>query len=541
LKEIQKARTLDKDASSISHILDELESRIKDNIVCKDLLNLRVENSVKYDRSSLDDIEKKIRVLSSQLRVRPYALKCFDLIERYCVGNEKGKIEFLSKELISALCNYGVSATHINNSVVKHFFKGGKINGTSVLKDFFQDIFPHHHSFAVCFIITTPAKDVSSDILKIFKLEMTQTIPAEFLEKPGSKIRNLKNNESYLIVKNISAPDKFSAVDAAKHSIQRMHDLHNIFHHKQTYSIDDTAHILQTCCDDEISDAKVIVNQMQFITDNAPEGAAQKLERMIGSINLPGGADREKFFRIVSFHGANIRHSSIETQVVNIWTALETMTPSKPNASIISSVVSGSVPFITLNYATRIIKQITFDLIRWNRHSLARTLKKCNLPENGDLLDKIFSLITLEENNDALKEILSDLGNFELLKYRIYLINKSLMDSESVINFLEKHEERVKWQIHRIYRARNSIVHTGETPTNASNLLSNAHDYFDQAFEISSTFCSGENGFDNYQDAFNFAKWACDQYISDIKNLGKFDTSSSRKILWRPPVPQLTA
>lgn len=44
---------------------------------------------------------------------------------------------------------------------------------------------------------------------------------------------------------------------------------------------------------------------------------------------------------------------------------------------------------------------------------------------------------------------------------------------------LNAHTRRVGWQIRRIYRARNMIVHCGITPSYINLLIENIHDYLD--------------------------------------------------------------
>ena len=48
-----------------------------------------------------------------------------------------------------------------------------------------------------------------------------------------------------------------------------------------------------------------------------------------------------------------------------------------------------------------------------------------------------------------------------------------------VYEFVEKHAECVKWQIMRIYRNRNLIVHNGDTMPYVDLLIENLHSYVD--------------------------------------------------------------
>ena len=150
-------------------------------------------------------------------------------------------------------------------------------------------------------------------------------------------------------------------------------------------------------------------------------------------------------------------------------------------------------------------------------------------------MDKVFCLIALKENEAALAGLFTDLKNFELLRYRAYTLNRIFEAPGVAHQYLLEHRTKVSWQLHRIYRTRNSIVHTGKTPANARSLFINAHDYFDQVFEMSCALCSGSSGYNNYGDAFNFAEWHFLQYVSDLKSLGSFNAVAARKVLWQPP------
>jgi len=43
---------------------------------------------------------------------------------------------------------------------------------------------------------------------------------------------------------------------------------------------------------------------------------------------------------------------------------------------------------------------------------------------------------------------------------------------------LAGHEERVTWQLHRIYRARNNLVHAGRRPSFLDSLVLNLEEYY---------------------------------------------------------------
>lgn len=89
-------------------------------------------------------------------------------------------------------------------------------------------------------------------------------------------------------------------------------------------------------------------------------------------------------------------------------------------------------------------------------------------------------------------ELYGRLGDFYLLRYRCFSLARELGKSRSVLARLERHERKVRWQLRRLYRARNLIVHTSRSPSYVQALIENGHDYLDSIlFEVIRRSCSG--------------------------------------------------
>lgn len=61
---------------------------------------------------------------------------------------------------------------------------------------------------------------------------------------------------------------------------------------------------------------------------------------------------------------------------------------------------------------------------------------------------------------------------------------KIFVDSKSVYEELKRHKQKLKWQIMRIYRNRNMIVHNGEHMPYLNIILGNLHYYIDAMFDL---------------------------------------------------------
>ena len=65
---------------------------------------------------------------------------------------------------------------------------------------------------------------------------------------------------------------------------------------------------------------------------------------------------------------------------------------------------------------------------------------------------------------------------------RLKKIRSNFSTPAAFLRSLESHETRVRWQIGRVYRARNSLVHGGSPPKYVVPLVLNAFEYFKTTF-----------------------------------------------------------
>ena len=212
---------------------------------------------------------------------------------------------------------------------------------------------------------------------------------------------------------------------------------------------------------------------------------------------------------------------------------METIVPKRKGQSIIREVVEGVLPFVGMQYFRRIFWRLATDLTRWNREYSLELLNGINANSEADLSVKVFSLIAHKENSEQFNELFGKVDDFELLRYRLYSLGKVFEKPKRVVETLNNHQRRVEWQLHRIYRARNSVVHSGQSPGFTSVLVVNAHDYFDQVFELSNELSSGPKGMRDYTSCFDYAEWLFKQYHVELKRTTEFNIGNTSSVIWK--------
>ena len=90
-----------------------------------------------------------------------------------------------------------------------------------------------------------------------------------------------------------------------------------------------------------------------------------------------------------------------------------------------------------------------------------------------------FAMI-LKDNEELRQKIISKLSYYPLEIYKIEELSTLFSSRKELREDLERHSNRLRWQIMRIYRNRCMIIHSGESFSQLSSVLENEHYYVDE-------------------------------------------------------------
>lgn len=530
---IDRFSTTEKGKDSVTHILDEAEHRLRGNSIVKGVLDIDLDDFLNVNRDDLQAMRAALSVLRGEIDQKVYIAEIFRQIRSAIEEKQRGNIDYIAKELCTVLLNAGVSSNYLNMTVKQRFFSGQRVESIAYLDKFLQAIVPWWHDFRVCFRVTTDAAVVDETTFARFKLELTREFPFDLNKIEGNESFARLTDDEFFIVAEVGAHEIFSAAFQAREQVSRLHSFFGLKYHKVDFRLSEEAVVEQACCAHEVHFVSTVFNSMHFVPDSKKYAASRKLELMLEDLHLPRGPDSERFFRIVDVHGLSAKSGVPENQLLNIWTCLETLAPTSGAKSTINSVVTGSLPFIGLAYFYRIVRTATLDLSRWNKPRTIQALRACPIICKDDLVHQVLSLLVVQDNTDQLESLFRDLGSFELLRHRLFALRKLFTSPVAMQAKLKQHLTNVEWQLHRIYRSRNAIVHSAGKLSFTPSLVSNAHDYFDQVFSLTMDFCSGDKGFNNFEDAFNFARMRFRHYERDLKSIETVNLDAVPRILWR--------
>lgn len=168
-----------------------------------------------------------------------------------------------------------------------------------------------------------------------------------------------------------------------------------------------------------------------------------------------------------------------ETQLISLWSAVEALLSSPSSGRVrITHYVDLLVPCICIRYLRGYIIPVVDELTLNYRKSLNNILAKVEAGGRQDNYSKFTHLLAVEEYKEARKELCELLSQNPLALFRVWKIRENISTYGALDAMLSAHENRIRWQLHRIYRVRNLIVHNGNAPLFLQPLVINAFEYF---------------------------------------------------------------
>lgn len=500
------------DRSRLYPILEEIKICLQENSIAKALLSFPVDFYCLCSKEEdLKSVRTRLGLLGNSLRGGRYRSAIQHEIIKLCAdGKRKEELRFASRLWVSAARNF--SSQYIHEVVVKEFFNGEvKYFVPSDVDRFFQIFSAELEKFEVAFLVGDVVAELD-DIIKKFHCQVLG-VNEEYDCGLTPSI-----SERIVLVKNVSGRDHFLARNKAEARIEHIADLFSVFHHKNRIKWKPEVAVRR-----EGSDFRVLPARSSSVArsrDNVPKKASQKLSLQLGGLSFSDMDSVGRFVSVIRLHGAAQEAASAQAQLVNLWTAMEVLV-SRETESKLRGVKRCIIPFLVHSYFDRILHGLTGDLYRWKRRPTSRLLKSIDLPD-WPQHHKLAAILLGSSLEGKRNELYAMLEGFPLLGNRCFQVSKLISNSSEMIGAIKSHEQSISWQIERIYRGRNAIVHDGSAPARVDILTENAHDYLDAFIDRFFVLCSQMNAVANLDEAIAYQSRLYEEWRSRL--------NSSRKI-----------
>ncbi|MCM1214222.1 MAG: hypothetical protein NC331_01890 [Lachnospiraceae bacterium] len=219
-----------------------------------------------------------------------------------------------------------------------------------------------------------------------------------------------------------------------------------------------------------------------------------------------------------SFGYTNMSRVSLfqEEKYTNLWVELESLARTNLYTDIISCVKETVPAAVCMRYLYRIVRNYVEDCLRCG---ILFDFAEKSIDMHQETKRKmVCETIEVFQNQKMYAELVEKCKVNTLLKYRTESIHEILTNVKAVQEKIEKHHERISWQIQRLYRIRNEIAHAA---LQDQNLLIA---YVEHLYDYLSTYtseiitCMIENGQKSIEEALCLIKDNYDMFIIYAEN-----------------------
>ena len=195
-----------------------------------------------------------------------------------------------------------------------------------------------------------------------------------------------------------------------------------------------------------------------------------------------GGNDFLKIDKIIRTHNTALSSQEINNAFLNLWSIMEIVGVDGygGETSKIKQILNNIVPVLKRNYVNRILEEL-HDYLKGNIETDNYTALIKEVSEEGSEVYKIACLVSLQKYEETRKKAYALLTEYPLIRSRISQLYEDVFKKKKKLLLeLNRYEQRIVWHIQRLYRVRNSIIHSGNQNENMVSLVEHLHSYVDE-------------------------------------------------------------
>lgn len=444
--------------------------------------------------------------------------------------NRRSELRSLSSLYISYLLNAGYSRRYISDCLESKFFgRAVKRVRAETLRSFF-DMFSHAKRSYVCYVPIDSSLGAHLKGMGFSVVKGLSALPLH-VRNDFSSIPNLTH--TLFLEQKRDALDPYVAVKNVSVLLRQVRSVAYMANQGTDFEWDGRTHVslARSSYGNIIEHKKVTHDQRaQYIPSG---GAALKSVKryttaIVGQFDTPSAA---RLMRSIDTAATSHSFADIENVLLAYWSAFEVMLE-QPAASGVRIVryLDDITPALCARYARRNFVSVYDDLTVSYRRTFGRQVGEIQKKIGGDPHTAFIKAFLIPDLKDDRDKVMRLLKNNPLALHRLWQLTDKFATPESFRRSFFAHEDRIRWQIGRIYRCRNAIIHAGSVPKNIESLVLNVVEYYRMFAGTLIARGERETGSSNIEQLVSTIKLEHDVYRKELVNL-KRDAVWSSELL----------
>lgn len=245
----------------------------------------------------------------------------------------------------------------------------------------------------------------------------------------------------------------------------------------------------------------------------------------------------ERLNNSISTVHAALEDNNYDSRLISLWSSFESLLSAPPHKTVrIMHYVEVVTPCILATYFERNALAVYNKVILNQRSDFVKILDKVGDDVGDDRATQFYALVFDDKFSSLRGALVRVLSGNPLLMFRFENLVSKFSTPELYSRSVESHRLRVEWQLHRIYRARNQLVHAGRAPAYLEVLTVNAFEYYRNSIrEViqHATQLKGANDVDTVVESIGLRYASHLAYVVTQMKAKRFTTETMRKAFIR--------
>ena len=442
---------------------------------------LEVWRKKEIGKSDPAEVQRLATVILGNLK--DYWENGVELVLELLIIADKGK----KKELYDATLNLGIataargrSTSYLRDAVRTRVLIQSDRRFIDRVRDMFRDFAQGERNYECLFWTDGVKRHLADSLPSDIQLHFGR--PDDLPAEPADPFFKQATRQAISLRVKVEATDPEAAWRRAD---QRLGE---VFAGLNLYSIDDRYQVkpLNVLIKDEVG-AVTIVGHRRLGTQylgsyDSRQFKAEMLFRVLGRTKEQ---DAAQISSAIQYHRLALQATSDEARLLNLWIALEALCQGE-DGSIIERVHTLIAPCVSLeNIQKNLTSLALYVRFLWDVSDRAEFLKYFPTSTEDRLEPSdLVNLLLLPDKDESLKQFCELCARHPLILHRLFRSKTMVLNAPtSIAKNLEDSVQNVEWQLKRIYRVRNAIVHTGSSNKLLPQLTQHLHCYMVKAIK----------------------------------------------------------
>lgn len=309
-------------------------------------------------------------------------------------------------------------------------------------------------------------------------ITFTSKDPEEELSQKQTEFYDQAPSDTQFLKVTVQARDPWSARQAAEQQAANLFACLKFYRRSTTLSIRRVGVLVTAKQDGETH----IVGTEELRLSPAQSGGfpSRQITRILDLHRFLPQGKVDPLTSALQYHRIALSATTDEARLVNLWIALECIIRQASGDTIIGRATTFVPPSVSLTKPLNLVRSFAVDIRYYWRVQDASALWP-HLPNSSATrcrAEDLLRLLLPSADAGGLAALREFLEPHPLLSHRLSVLRELFANPARLGDEIEAHKQNIAWELRRIYRERNDVMHSGLSSELTSHLLQHLHTYF---------------------------------------------------------------